>query len=211
MESKEGHVIGIPLSSHPPTPEHVSMYIHCTLFGFSKIKQRKVKSLSNWMSKFTSKADSFAQGIRDHVNFGSKISETVKSKLSLGTRILQAGGVQKVFRQSFSSRKGEKLLKAFQCYLSTTGGPIAGLLFVSNKKIAFLSNRTLPVASDGKEMRIPYKVAIPLRRIKSTNQTANVERPSQKFLQIVTVDDFEFWFMGRDINLQSKQAPWLFD
>lgn len=194
----DGHVLGIPAISEPSsTPEHVSLYIHCTLFGLPKLKQNKVKSVSDWMSKFSRKADSLAQGIRDHVNLGPKISETVKGKLSLGTRILQAGGIQRVFRRSFSFRKGEKLLKAFQCYLSTTAGPIAGLLFVSNKKIAFISDRPLTVASsDGQFVRVPYKVLIPLRKIESTNEIEHVEKPSKRFMQIVTVDGFDFWFMG---------------
>ncbi|KAK8957417.1 putative GEM-like protein 8 [Platanthera zijinensis] len=85
------------------------------------------------MRKFGRKADSLAQGMRCSVNLGPKITETVKGKLSLGKRILQVGGIQRVFRLSFSFRKREKLLKAFQCYLSTTASPITGLLFVSNK------------------------------------------------------------------------------
>ncbi|KAK8923644.1 putative GEM-like protein 8 [Platanthera zijinensis] len=107
--------------------------------------------MSDCMRKFSRKAAILAQGIRDRVNLGPKITETVKGKLSLGIRILQAGGIQRVFRRSFSFRKREKLLKAFQCYLSTTAGPIAGLLFVSNKKVVFISDRPLIVfSSDGK-------------------------------------------------------------
>ncbi|KAK8958027.1 GEM-like protein 6 [Platanthera zijinensis] len=105
-ELNDGHVLSISAIFEPSsTPEHVSLYIHCTLFGLPKLKQRP------------------------------KITETVKGKLILGTKILQAGGILRVFRLSFSFRKREKLLKAFQCYLSTTAGPIAGLLFVSNKKV----------------------------------------------------------------------------
>ncbi|KAG6469947.1 hypothetical protein ZIOFF_070883 [Zingiber officinale] len=93
----------------------------------------------------------------------SKISETVKGKLSLGAKILQAGGVQRVFRQSFTVEKGEKLLHAFQCYLSTTAGPIAGLLFVSINKIAFCSDQSIRITSpEGSLVRVPYKVLIPL-------------------------------------------------
>ncbi|KAE8727376.1 GEM-like protein 4-like [Hibiscus syriacus] len=76
------------------------------------------------MNKLGKKADSFAHGIREHVRLGPKISETVKGKLSLGARILQGGGVEKVFKQLFSVGEGEKMVKACQCYLSTTSGPI---------------------------------------------------------------------------------------
>ena len=37
---------------------------------------------------------------------------------------------------------------------------------------------------------------IPLKRIKRVDQSENVKQPSQKYIDIVTVDDFEFWFMG---------------
>ena len=115
----------------------------------------------------------------------------------MGARILQAGGIERVFRRYFSVGKREKLLKACLCYLSTTSGPIAGLLFISNEKIAFRSDRSLTVTSPkGDLIRVPYKVSIPLRRIKRVSPSENVNKPNQKYIQIVTVDDFEFWFMG---------------
>ncbi|GMY18600.1 GEM-like protein 4 [Fagus crenata] len=143
------------------------------------------------------KGASFAHGVREHVRLGPKITETVKGKLSLGARILKVGGVGKVFKRIFSIREGEKLLKAFQCYLSTTAGPIAGLLFISTDKIAFCSDRSIKISSPSGEMiRIHYKVMIPLSKIKRVNQSANVMKPSQKYMEIVTVDNFDFWFMG---------------
>lgn len=93
------------------------------------------------------------------VSLGTNFSETLKGKFSLGAKILKAGGVECVFRKKFCVEKGEKLLKAFQCYLSTTAGPIAGLLFVSNKKLAFHSDRSLRLISlKGNVTRVPYKV-----------------------------------------------------
>ncbi|CAN1177811.1 GEM-like protein 4 [Linum perenne] len=131
------------------------------------------------------------------VKLGSKISETLKGKLSLGARILQVGGVKKVFRQLFSVGEGERLLKACQCYLSTNAGPIAGLLFISTHKLAFCSERSIQLSSpEGKSIRVHYKVLIPLEKIEMANQSENVKNPSQKYMEIVTVDGFDFWFMG---------------
>ncbi|OVA05540.1 GRAM domain [Macleaya cordata] len=140
---------------------------------------------------------SFAHGVREHVKLGPKISETVKGKLSLGVRIVQGGGVQKVFRQIFRVEEGEKLLKASQCYLSTTAGPIAGLLFISTEKVAFCSERSLTISSpNGGFVRTPYKVVIPIEKIKRVAQSENADKPKQKYIEIVTVDHFDFWFMG---------------
>ncbi|KAF2323796.1 hypothetical protein GH714_036952 [Hevea brasiliensis] len=170
-----------------PTPANKSL----------TVKQDKVDSVLKRMNKLGKKADKFAHGIREHVRLGTKITETLKGKLSLGARILQVGGVKKVFRQLFSVREGERLLKACQCYLSTTAGPIAGLLFISTDKIAFCSERAIKLSSsEGKMVRLHYKVLIPLRKIKTVNQSENVKKPSQKYIEIVTVDDFDFWFMG---------------
>jgi len=131
------------------------------------------------------------------VTLGPKLYETVKGKLSLGARILQAGGVEKVFRRWFPAEKGEKLLKASQCYLSTTAGPIAGMLFISTEKIAFRSDRALALTSpSGDTARVPYKVAIPLRKVKAVRPSENKHRPEQKYVQLVTNDGFEFWFLG---------------
>jgi hypothetical protein len=150
----------------------------------------------HWVSKLGRRA----QGFREHVTLGPKLSETVKGKLSLGARILQAGGVERVFRQAFSADKGERLVKALQCYLYTTGGPIAGMLFVSTKKVAFRSDRPITVTSprggDTAPARVTYKVVVPLRRIDKVRPTENVDRPEEKYIHVATVDGFEFWFMG---------------
>ncbi|CAA2952930.1 Hypothetical predicted protein [Olea europaea subsp. europaea] len=149
------------------------------------------------MNKFGEWMDNFAQGIREHVKLGPKLTETLKGKLRLGARILQVGGLEKVFKQNFSVSNGEKLLKASQCYLSTTAGPIAGLLFISTDKVAFCSERSIKLSSPtGKQFKIHYKVTIPLGKIKRANESENAKKPRQKYVQIVTEDRFEFWFMG---------------
>ena len=40
------------------------------------------------------------------------------------------------------------------------------------------------------------QVSIPLRKIKRTNQSENVTKSSLKYMEIITVDNFDFWFMG---------------
>ncbi|KAL6346976.1 hypothetical protein AAG906_012227 [Vitis piasezkii] len=149
------------------------------------------------MNKNRKKSDNFVDGVREHE---PKFSKTVKGKLSLGARILQLGGVKRVFNQIFGVREGEKLLKASQCYLWTTAGPIAGLLFISTQRVFFCGERSIKFSCpNGELVRIHYNtrwVSIPLRKIKRANQSDNVKNPSQKYMEIVTVDNFDFWFMG---------------
>ncbi|KAL6568826.1 hypothetical protein OROHE_003567 [Orobanche hederae] len=165
---------------------------------YSKIKHNRVNSVITKMIKLGESMDIFAQGIREHVRLGPKLSETVKGKLSLGARILQFGGVDKVFNRKFDIRDDdEKLLKTCQCYLWTTAGPIAGLLFISNNRVAFCSERSIKVTSTaGKLLKVHYKVMIPLTKIKLAIESENVKKPTQKYVKLVTEDNFEFWFMG---------------
>ncbi|KAJ9691660.1 hypothetical protein PVL29_013755 [Vitis rotundifolia] len=149
------------------------------------------------MNNHGKKVDNFMHGIREHVKIGPKISETVKGKLTLGARILQLGGVKRVFKKIFSVIKGEKLLNASQSYLSTTAGPIAGLLFISTQRVAFCSDRSIKFSPSNADLvGVHYKVSIPLRKIRRVEQSENMKNPSQKYMEIVTVDNFEFWFMG---------------
>ncbi|XVE66401.1 hypothetical protein DITRI_Ditri08aG0077400 [Diplodiscus trichospermus] len=200
-------VIGVPIRSttyrveRTPRrylPDASGQYrISSSAEGSTAFRKSKGNFVLKRMNKLGKKADTFAQGVREHVRLGPKITETVKGKLSLGARILQVGGVEKIFKQLFSVREGEKLLKACQCYLSTTAGPIAGLLFISSEKVAFCSDRSIKIPSpNGELVRVHYKVLIPLEKIKGVNQSENMKKPSQKYIDIVTVDDFDFWFMG---------------
>ncbi|XP_020969613.1 putative GEM-like protein 8 isoform X2 [Arachis ipaensis] len=107
--------------------------------------------------------------------------------------------VKKNFIQLFGMKEREKLLKASQCYLSTTSGPISGILFISTHKVAFCSDRSIKIISSPEQdfnTRIHYKVAIPVEKINCVNQSQNVEKPSEKYIEIVTEDNFDFWFMG---------------
>ncbi|CAN6240228.1 unnamed protein product [Urochloa humidicola] len=216
--TSSGHVIGVPVTSKAYGIEEVSSrdlsfrkgdgdhlavsLTHPSPYASFGYKHSSKGQAIHWVSKLSRRA----QGFREHVTLGPKLSETVKGKLSLGARILQAGGVERVFRQAFSADKGERLVKALQCYLYTTGGPIAGMLFVSTKKVAFRSDRpiTVTTSAKGDTARVTYKVVIPLRRIGKVRPSENADRPEEKYIHVATVDGFEFWFMG----FVSYQRSW---
>ncbi|KAL6883748.1 hypothetical protein ACP4OV_011162 [Aristida adscensionis] len=188
------HVVGIPLASFAYADEKIQGKPPCCALIHKKNKKH---SFIYRMNKLSKKTDSYVQGFKEHLTLGPKISETIKGKLSLGVKVLQAGSIDKVFREYFAVEKDEKLLKAFQCYLSTTAGPIAGMLFISTEKIAFRSDRPLNLASPkGGSTRVPYKVLIPAKRIKSASVRENLYNPDEKYIDVVTVDGFDFWFMG---------------
>ncbi|KAE8781081.1 putative GEM-like protein 8 [Hordeum vulgare] len=188
------HVIGIPLPSFAYADEKTQGKPSCSSLVRNKDKKN---SIVYRMSKLSQKTDTYMQGFKEHLALGPNFSETVKGKLRFGVKVLQAGSMDKVFRQYFRVEKEEKLLKAFQCYLSTTAGPIAGMLFISTEKIAFHSDRPLDLKSPkGRITRVPYKVMIPAKRIKSAAVRGNLYNPDEKYIDVVTVDGFDFWFMG---------------
>ncbi|KAM7262028.1 hypothetical protein ACFE04_021105 [Oxalis oulophora] len=168
--------------------------------GSITIRRRRVNSMLYGITKLgknLKRVENFADRVLDHVRLGTKVTDIVKGKLILGARIVQLGGVDKIFKKCFGLMRGEKLLKVSQCYLSTTASPIAGLLFISSHKIAFRSERSIKVSSsNGESLRFHYKVTIPVTNIKRVDQCQNVDKPSQKYIEIVTADNFDFWFMG---------------
>ncbi|KAH7521227.1 hypothetical protein FEM48_Zijuj07G0010800 [Ziziphus jujuba var. spinosa] len=175
------------------------IYIYIQIYSASSgsLCSGREDSVLNWINMIRTKTDNFARGIQRHVRFGSKITEAVKGRLSMRARIIQVGGAKKFFRKSFTIREGEELLKTCKCNISTTAGPISGLLFISTHKVAFCSEKPIKFSSPkGDFLRAYYKVVIPIKRIKRVDQSENVKQPSQKYIDIVTVDDFEFWFMG---------------
>ncbi|XP_024995148.1 GEM-like protein 7 [Cynara cardunculus var. scolymus] len=151
----------------------------------------------------TSKIDSverkgsFAVPVENHVSLVPKLIEIVKHKLSYGAKILPLGREAKIFTKFFSTRDSEKLLHASRCYIYTTAGAIAGILFMSTERVGFCSDRSLQTYSTtGELLKFRYKVSIPLGKIKEVGESMNMKRPSNKYVELVTMDDFSFWFMG---------------
>ncbi|XP_076889123.1 GEM-like protein 7 [Bidens hawaiensis] len=141
--------------------------------------------------------NSFAVWIKNYVSLGPKLIEIMKLKLSYGAKIIQFGSQDKIFRKNFSTKDKEKVLQASQCYLYTTAGAIAGFLFVSTERVAFCSQKPIKTYSTtGKLLKFQYKVSIPLEKIDGVNKSRNMKRPSNNYMELVTVDDFNFWFMG---------------
>ncbi|XP_057527328.1 GEM-like protein 4 [Amaranthus tricolor] len=130
----------------------------------------------------------FANGIKEHVT----------GNLSLRAKLL-IGGMDNVFKKIFNNvKEGERLLKASHCCLYTTEGSITGLLFISTDKLAFCSDRSVVklFSQTGESLRFRYKVVIPLRKIDRAVQSENSSKKSKKYLQLITKDEFEFWFKG---------------
>lgn len=127
------------------------------------------------------------------------VSETTKWKVSLRKIIFQAGRrVERSFRKSFTNADNqERLSGAYKCSLFTTAGPIKGRIFATSERIAFLSSKLLKLITyKGEVAKVPYKVSVLLRKIKKTASSENLNRPEEKYMHVIMVDEFEFWFMS---------------
>ncbi|KAH1156080.1 hypothetical protein AAZX31_18G230500 [Glycine max] len=182
------------MKSSDTSPQHDDYLLHKSISVDGYTYTNTDKEIT---AKGTGKSSNFTHRIHNHVKMGPNLSEILKGKLSLGARIIQEGGRRNIFKSVFGMQEKELLLKASQCYLYTTAGPIAGILFVSTAKVAFYSERPITFSSvTGELVRAPYKVLIPIRRIKEVNESQNVNKAEQKYIEIVTKDDSEFRFVG---------------
>ncbi|KAK8608850.1 hypothetical protein V6N13_024262 [Hibiscus sabdariffa] len=117
-------------------------------------------------------------------------------RIAQGTKVLAEGGYDRVFRQTFETVPEEQLLNAFACYLSTSAGPVMGVLYVSTAKLAYCSDNPLSYKIGSQTEWNYYQVVIPLRQLKAINPSASKVNPAEKYIQIISVDGHEFWFMG---------------
>ncbi|KAL3714465.1 hypothetical protein ACJRO7_006392 [Eucalyptus globulus] len=79
----------------------------------------------------TRKAETLADNVWHHLSTSPSITDAAMARLAQGTKVLAEGGRDKVFQQTFEILPGEKLLKAYACYLSTSTRPVIGTLYVA--------------------------------------------------------------------------------
>ncbi|CAH9105158.1 unnamed protein product [Cuscuta epithymum] len=155
--------------------------------------------LGKWGKKAaeaTKKGQDLAENMWQHLKTGPSLADAAVGRIAQGTKILAEGGYDKVFRQTFETLPEEKLLKAYACYLSTSAGPVMGLLYLSSAKIAFCSDNPLSYKVGEQTQWSYYKVILPIHQLKAVNPSASKINPVEKFIQVISIDNHEFWFMG---------------
>lgn len=89
---------------------------------------------------------------------GPSLADAAVGRIAQGTKVLAEGGYEKVFRQTFETVPEEKLLKSYACYLSTSAGPVMGVLYLSTAKLAFCSDNPLSYKVGDETQWSYYKV-----------------------------------------------------
>ncbi|KAG7593161.1 GRAM domain [Arabidopsis thaliana x Arabidopsis arenosa] len=144
----------------------------------------------------TKKAEDLAGNVWQHLKTGPSVADAAVSRIAQGTKILAEGGYEKVFKQTFDCLPDEKLLKTYACYLSTSAGPVMGVMYLSTHKLAFCSDNPLSYKEGEQTLWSYYKVVLPVNQLKAVNPSTSRVNTSEKYIQVISIDNHEFWFMG---------------
>lgn len=129
---------------------------------------------------------------------GPSVTDAARGRVSQGIKLVQEGGYENLYKSTFGPMAAdEQLRKTYACYLSTSTGPVAGTLYVSNLKFSFSSDRPLAYkGQSGLQAWSYYKMVVPLAKVKEVVGSFNESKPAEKYIQVVTSDGHDFWFMG---------------
>lgn len=155
--------------------------------------------LGRWGKKVgeaTKKAEVLAGNTWQHLKTAPSFTDAALGRIAQGTKVLAEGGYEKIFRQTFDTVPEEQLQNSFACYLSTSAGPVMGVLYVSTAKLAFCSDNPLSYKAEDKMEWSYYKVVIPLHQLKAINSSSGRINSAEKYIQVISVDNHEFWYMG---------------
>ncbi|KAJ0805503.1 putative GEM-like protein [Helianthus annuus] len=144
----------------------------------------------------TKKGQDYAGEVWQHLKTAPSITDAAVGRIAQGTKALAEGGYEKIFATTFETGPDEKLVKYYPCYLSTSAGPVMGILYMSTAKLAFSSDNPLSYKVGEETQWSYYKVVIPLHQLKAVNASKSKANPAEKYIQIISVDNHEFWFMG---------------
>uniref|UniRef100_A0A0E0MMB4 GRAM domain-containing protein n=1 Tax=Oryza punctata TaxID=4537 RepID=A0A0E0MMB4_ORYPU len=157
-----------------------------------------MEHILDFFNTWSRKAEELASNIWLNLKTAPSMSDAAMGKLSLGAKALSEGGFDKLYKQTFTGAGAdERLKKTFACYLSTATGPVAGTLYLTDRTVAFCSDRPLSfTAPSGQTAWSYYKVMIPIAKVAAVEPVTMKETPPEKYVHVVTVDSHDFWFMG---------------
>ncbi|EPS64970.1 hypothetical protein M569_09811, partial [Genlisea aurea] len=189
-------------SGPAPPPEESNPYVSAgpVPSSSSKINMAKVKDVLGRLGKkateATKKAEDMAGNVWQHLKTGPSVADAAVGRIAQSTKVLAEGGYEKVFQNTFETVPDEKLVKSYGCYLSTSAGPVVGVLYLSTEKLAFCSDNPLSYKASDEVLYSYYKVVVPLNQVTAVNTSTSPANPSEKYIQIISLGNHEFWFMG---------------
>ncbi|KAL6179384.1 hypothetical protein ACLB2K_050899 [Fragaria x ananassa] len=155
--------------------------------------------LGKWGKKAvetTKKGQDLAGNMWQHLKTGPSFADAAVGRIAQSAKVIAEGGYEKIFQKNFETVPEEQLLKTFACYLSTSAGPVMGVIYLSTAKLAFCSDDPLSYKNGDQTAWSYYKVVIPLHQLKAVNPSTSKVKAAEKYIQVISVDNHEFWFMS---------------
>ncbi|KAL0331816.1 UNVERIFIED_CONTAM: GEM-like protein 5 [Sesamum calycinum] len=118
---------------------------------------------------------------------GSSVSGAAWGKVNLRAKTITGGGFEALYKQTFATYPNETLKKTFACYLSTSTGPVAGTSISLLSTSLFAAIALCPS---------PHRLGRRLGAITSINPVVMRDNPTERYIQLVSIDGHDFWFMG---------------
>ncbi|KAF6165558.1 hypothetical protein GIB67_006448 [Kingdonia uniflora] len=134
-----------------------NMWQHCVVT--SSLKQ-KASEEANEAKKIKRQKMIMLTSSYKSVKTGPSFADAAMGRIAQGTKVLAEGGYDKIFRQTFESVPEEQLQNSYACYLSTSAGPVMGILYLSTDKLAFCSDNPLSYKASEQEEWSYYKVIL---------------------------------------------------
>jgi GRAM domain len=153
------------------------------------------------------------------VKTGPSIGDAAMGRIAHTTKVIAEGGYDKIFQQTFDTPPEEKLKKAFACYLSTSAGPVMGVLYISNAKLAFSSDSPLSYKVGDKTEWSYYKVgsfcSIVLCRtylllVSLSNYTRKSEKGQKKQRENFENTPEFHYFQTSELLKKEKECPYCY-
>lgn len=94
------------------------------------------------------------------VRTSPSFADAAMGRIAQGTKVLAEGGYEKIFQSTFETAPEEQLQNSFACYLSTSAGPVMGVLYVSTAKLAYCSDNPISYKADDQTEWSYYKVSL---------------------------------------------------
>ncbi|PRQ21298.1 putative GRAM domain-containing protein [Rosa chinensis] len=165
--------------------------------------KNKVDSVKDVLGKWgkkavetTKKGQDLAGNMWQHLKTGPSFADAAVGRIAQSAKVIAEGGYEKIFQKNFETVPDEQLLKTFACYLSTSAGPVMGVIYLSTAKLAFCSDDPLSYKTGDQTAWSYYKVVIPLHQLKAVNPSTSKVKAAEKYIQVISVDNHEFWFMS---------------
>ncbi|KAK4490393.1 hypothetical protein RD792_001069 [Penstemon davidsonii] len=154
-----GHGSSNPYVNYSPAPTTNS-----SSFNLKESMDSVKGVLGRWGKKVgeaTKRAEDLAGNTWQHLKTSPSLTDAALGRIAQGTKVLAEGGYEKIFRQTFETVPEEQMTNSYACYLSTSGGPVMGVLYLSTAKLAFCSDSPLSYQAGDKTEWSYYKGSQP--------------------------------------------------